>query len=257
MISNGRDNIYVSGEYISNNPTLDVEDSPWKLRLIQPAINRLIQENDTKYLRILDVGGGAGMLLSGVSDYLKAKDVNVEKYALDMSAEMLRIQVENNPDMSVVLEGSVEKMPIKDKEIDLVLMIDVLEHVADPAAALNELRRIAKYVIFKVPMENNLFYNFLNVIKGGRQRKNIFEKVGHLQFYNPWQLKAQLMKYAGEIIYFKFSNEFSNMLSPGYHRRLMIKEKIVFAVARTTYSISPPACSLLFPDSAICLVRCR
>ncbi|GAI48024.1 unnamed protein product, partial [marine sediment metagenome] len=35
-------------------------------------------------------------------------------------------------------------------------MVDVLEHIPNPTAALKELRRISQYIIFKVPLEDCL-----------------------------------------------------------------------------------------------------
>lgn len=250
-------NIYASGEYIRNNPTLDVEDSPWKLRLLEPALERLLQESGSKELRILDVGGGGGLILKGVSDYLEQKKIRVVKYALDLSAEMLEIQRGHNPEIAACIRCGIEKTPFSGKEMDLVLMIDVLEHVLDPASALEELRRIANYIIFKVPFEHCLYYNILNLLKMGGLRRDIFQKVGHVQFYHPRKLKAQIRRFAGEILYFRFSNEFGNMLSTGYHRKLKMREKVVFSLANAVYAVSPLLCSRLFPDSVVCLVTCR
>lgn len=249
--------IYTSGKYIRENPTLDIEDSPWKLRLLKPALERLLQETGAKELRILDVGGGGGLILKGVAEFLGEKKIRTVKYALDLSEEMLEIQRQNNPEMAAGIRCGIEKTPFGSKEMDLVLMIDVLEHIPDPAAALEELRRIANYVIFKVPMENNLFYNTLNILKRGGLRRDIFQKVGHVQSYNSGILKAQIRRYAGEILYFRFSNEFGNMLSAGYHRKLTMKEKVVFTIANAVYSVSPLLCSRLFPDSAVSLIKCR
>jgi ubiquinone/menaquinone biosynthesis C-methylase UbiE len=250
-------NIYYSGEYIRKNPTLDVEDTPWKLKKIIPLLDKFISQTSLTKVKILDVGGGAGLFLKGISDYLRTKNINVEQYALDLSAEMLQIQKENNADIKSVFVGSIEKTSFKDKEVDLVLMIDVLEHVPDTAAALKELSRISKYVIFKVPLENNLYYNILNLIKLGRLRLDIFQKVGHLHFYTFRKLRRQLEVHLGSILHFSVTNEFSHLLSRGYHRRINIKEKIVFSLGKLTFNISPYLCACLFPDAVVCLVKCR
>ena len=167
-------NMYASGEYIRRNPTLDVEDTQWKLTKTFPFIDKWLREIPSTRVKVLDVRGGAGLFLKGVSGYLTAKNIRVEQYALDLSRKMLEIQKRNNPDIKEIFEGSIEKTSFEDKEIDLVLMIDVIEHVPDAVAALKELRRISKYAIFKVPLENNLYYNVLNLIKkGGAEERYI------------------------------------------------------------------------------------
>jgi len=208
-------------------------------------------------VRLLDVGGGAGLILKGVADYLREENINVKKYALDLSKEMLQIQKENNPDMIMLLEGGIEKTSFREKEIDLVLMVDVLEHVSDPVAALKELSRISKYVIFKVPMENNVYYNILNLVKRGGLRREIYEKVGHVHFYSFRKLRRQLVEYAGDVLEYAFINDFRYMLSEGYHRKLAVREKVVFASGNVMFGISPFLCSCMFPASVVCLVKCR
>ena len=250
-------NMYVSGEYIRRNPTLDVEDTQWKLTKTFPFIDKWLHEIPSTRVKVLDVGGGAGLFLKGISEYLTAKNIRVEQYALDLSREMLEIQKRNNPDIKEIFEGSIEKTSFDDKEVDLVLMIDVIEHVPDAGAALKELRRISKYAIFKVPLENNLYYNVLNLIKGGRLRRDIFQNVGHLNYYTFRKLSRQLAEYSGDVLKYAFINDFEYVLSEEYHRKLNAVEKVVFASGNFMFAISPCLSSCMFPVSIIYLVKCR
>jgi SAM-dependent methyltransferase len=252
----GKENMYTSGTYIDNNPTLDAEDVPWKITKLIPLVDLFMQRSRSSKVGILDVGGGAGLYLKGISDYVRANNITVIKYALDLSGEMLRRQKEHNPDLASVFECSIERTPFKDKEFDLVLMIDVLEHIPDAPAALGELGRIAKYVIFKVPMENNLYYNMLNLVKMGGLKRDIFRKVGHLNFYSYRTFKKQI-GCIGDIVQCDFTNVFEFWLSARYHRGTNLKEKMVFTAAKYIFKLSPRLCSYLFPDSIACLVQCR
>ena len=42
------------------------------------------------------------------------------------------------------LHGSIESIPVEDASFDIVLCLQVLEHVPDPAAAVRELRRVVR-----------------------------------------------------------------------------------------------------------------
>jgi ubiquinone/menaquinone biosynthesis C-methylase UbiE len=252
-----KNNIYTSGEYIRKNPTLDVEDTPWKLTKLLPLIDEFVRDSSLKEIKLLDVGGGAGLILKEISTYLKKMNISVKKNALDLSKEMLQIQRENNPDINIIINGDISETSLDNKSIDLVFMIDVLEHVPDAVKALKELSRISKYVIFKVPLENNLYYNFLNLIKTGGLRRDITEKVGHINFYNFKELKKQIATHTGEILRYYFTNVFEYYLSKDYYKRIVAKEKILYTLGKLAFAISPGLCSHLFNDFVVCLVKCK
>lgn len=251
-------NIYTSGEYLCNNPNLHIEDSLWKLSKIIPMVDEVIGTFSHKTIQILDVGGGAGLILKGVSDYLGKKGINVEKYAIDLSEEMLSMQKKNNPDVKMTMLGDVSKGTVFDKkEMTLSLLIDVIEHVPDAVRALKEVGRISEYAILKVPLENNIYYNILNFIKGGKLRKDIFKKVGHVNFYNFREFEKQINTYAGDILDYQFTNVSGYYLSRNYHGRLSAAEKVLYASSRLLFSLSPYMCSRIFTDFVVCLIRCR
>ena len=52
------------------------------------------------------------------------------------------------------VQGSVEELPFPDRSMDLILAIEVLEHVVHPEVALAEIARVAdREVILSVPRE--------------------------------------------------------------------------------------------------------
>lgn len=53
-----KNNIYTSDEYIRKNPTLDVEDTPWKLTKVIPLVDEFLTDSSLKGVNILDVGYG-------------------------------------------------------------------------------------------------------------------------------------------------------------------------------------------------------
>jgi SAM-dependent methyltransferase len=58
------------------------------------------------------------------------------------SAEYVGFDVPENPRAD--LHGSIESIPAEDASFDVVLCLQVLEHVSDPAAAVRELHRVVR-----------------------------------------------------------------------------------------------------------------
>jgi len=138
----------------------------------------------------------------------------------------------------------------------LVLMIDVLEHIPEPSRALEELRRIARFVIFKIPLEDNIYDNTLNLFSRGKYKKAILEKSGHISSYNFRKLKSQIEAYAGDITDYYFTNVFRYYLNSEYYRNQMSRlGKLHYRIASYTYKLSPRLCSYIFSDFVMLLVK--
>lgn len=132
---------------------------------------------------------------------------------------MLEIQKKMNPNLKRALNEDIRKTSLDNKEIDLTLMIDVLEHVPNPTEALQELRRISKFVIFKVPLEDNLTLRVSNFIRRGETRQPI-ETIGHINVYKFGKLKNEIEKYIGQILYHYFTNVFDTIIVQSIIRRI-------------------------------------
>jgi len=252
-------NLYLTDEYIIKNPSLHEEDSPWKVSKIIPLIDNLISNYFNKdEINLLDIGGGAGLILNEVSAYIRERyNIKVNKFALDLSPGMLEIQRKRNPDLKKALNEDICRTSLGNKEIDLALMIDLLEHVPNSTEALEEVKRISEFVIFKVPLENNLLTKTWNFVRRGKPRQHAIETIGHINVYNFGELKNQIEKHMGQVLDFYFTNVFDYFQnSEHYKNKMKRKSKLINFVALHLFRLSPKLCSLIFNDFVMLLVKC-
>lgn len=249
---------YISDEYIAKNPSLHEEDSPWKVSKIIPLIDVFLGCSNKNEINLLDVGGGAGLILNAISVYIeKNHKIIVNRFALDLSPGMLKIQKEKNPNLKKALNEDICKTSLADKEIDLTLTIDLLEHVTNPTETLKELKRISKFVIFKVPLEDNLLSRSWNFIKRGKPRQHAIETVGHINVYRFSKLKYEIEKHTGQVVDYYFTNVFDYLRKSEYYNKDMkIRSKLINFVAVNLFKLSPKLCSLIFADFVMILVKC-
>ena len=86
---------------------------------------------------VLDVGTGTG------SNLRMLRELGFEHVlGLDRSPEAVRFCTEKG--LGAVGLGDVRALPLRDRQFDLVLATDIIEHVDDDLAALRELARVLK-----------------------------------------------------------------------------------------------------------------
>jgi ubiquinone/menaquinone biosynthesis C-methylase UbiE len=108
----------------------------------------------------LEVGCGEGELARHLLRLRPASLV-----ATDVSPKILAEAARRGNDGLRFLAHSVTALGFADDSFDLVLACEVLEHLADPLAALDEICRVSRrYVIISVPREP--LWRALNVARG-------------------------------------------------------------------------------------------
>lgn len=96
---------------------------------------------------VLDVGTGTG------SNLRMLYELGFDRVlGLDQSREAIRFCAEKG--LGAVERGDVRALPFPDRQFDLVLATDIIEHVDDDLSALRELRRVLKpkgHLLLTVP----------------------------------------------------------------------------------------------------------
>ena len=136
--------MYVNGEYLKNNPTWGVEDAAWKSDLIQ----QLMTSNHLHPNEIIEVGCGAGAIL----DDLSQKNKNISSFkGYDISPQAIAMaRTKATPQ----LQFFQEDITVNDQlYTDVMLVIDVVEHIPDLYGFLQKIRTKSKHFIFHIPLD--------------------------------------------------------------------------------------------------------
>jgi len=99
----------------------------------------------------LDVGCGTGLILEMLNSYSKP-------VGLDLSAKALHYCKERG--LSSLIRADTDQLPIADASCDLILALDLLEHIDDDKRLMKEFNRICKpggYICLTVPAHQYLW----------------------------------------------------------------------------------------------------
>jgi SAM-dependent methyltransferase len=137
-------NVYVNGEYLTNNPHWHLDESPFKVS----QILRMLAKNRLRPKTICDVGCGAGEVLKLLHE--KMDDACVFR-GYDISPQALEIcRSRANERLQFKLGDVSHEEGIV---FDLMLVLDVIEHVEDYFGFLTAIRPKSELKIFHIPLD--------------------------------------------------------------------------------------------------------
>jgi SAM-dependent methyltransferase len=157
--------------------------------------------------RVLEVGAGAGQFIRAI----KKQFPNLECHGSDISREALE-RARRCMDGVIYDLNNPERLPYDDASIDAVLILDVVEHVTDPAGLLAEVRRVLK--------PEGIFYCFVPCEGDSLSIWNFLDHLG---------LKKNLTRrFAGHINYFSRRALFDLFVSQGFRRERTVYSEHFF-----------------------------
>ncbi len=174
--------IYTAGGYLKRNPTWHIEDSAWKAR----NIRRIMERNDITPESVCEVGCGAGEILMHLQRAM-AKGCRFRGYEISPQAYEL-CKDKGNDRLEYVLGDILQE---DDRVYDLILLIDVIEHMEDYFDFLRRLKGRSRYKILHIPLE-------LSAQSVLRRRKLLdhWELVGHIHYFTK-ETALQMLKSVG------------------------------------------------------------
>ncbi len=211
------DSIYEDGTYLSENPSWHIEDSYWKSN----QIIRMLKKNRINPATICEVGCGAGEILNRLYSELD-NDVILSGYEISPQAYDICKKKEKG-NLKYFLKDFLTE---KDLTYDLLLLIDVFEHIEDYFNFLRDLRTKATYKIFHIPLD-------LSVQSVLRSSPLIYArtKVGHIHYFTKDTALATLRDAGYEILDYFYTSGSVELPNRGWKATLLkLPRKLFFSV---------------------------
>lgn len=163
---------------------------------------------------ILDIGIGSGFF-SRFCLQKKAKTIS-----LDFADAILQYHRKNDPDFQLV-QADAQHLPFKNESFDIVLALDVIEHLYSPLDFLKEVNRVLKKegrLILMTPNTANIFektlklffripLSILNKISARGLQKEDSAHCTHVQEFSVKELISMLKNSNFKILKFNTYNE--------------------------------------------------
>jgi SAM-dependent methyltransferase len=117
---------------------IDIEDSRGSLVASEHLARYLWSAQLVRGRSVLDAGCGTGYGITALAHAGARRLVGV-----DISKEAVERASESNADLDVeIRRDDIEALPFADREFDVVVCFEVIEHVEEPEAVLDELARV-------------------------------------------------------------------------------------------------------------------
>lgn len=161
------ENIYTNGAYLlKTGGTWHLEDSPFKAAQV---VRLLARHPDFQPQTVCEIGCGAGGILSELQKSLP-ESTEFTGFEISSQAHSLSEQLANARCRYILGDAFASGLTY-----DLVLIMDVIEHVEDCFSFLREAKLKGHFKLYHIPLDTSLN----DVLRG----KNKWDMVGHIHLF--------------------------------------------------------------------------
>lgn len=212
-------NLYVDGAYLQCNPTWHEEDSAWKAK----QIAKILEACNIGPNTICEVGCGAG----GILDWLANKygdNVLCSGYEISPQAFAL-CRKKQRQNLHFYLINALDEIT---STFDLVMAIDVFEHIEDYFGFLRKLRGKGTYKVFHVPLDLSVQW-----VLRSSPILNMRSSVGHIHYFTKETALATLKDTGYEIMDYFYTANAVELPNRGWKANLLkLPRKLLFSISQ-------------------------
>jgi hypothetical protein len=219
-------NIYVEGTYLNYNPTWHVEHSPWKAGQIIKILNK----NNVNPGTICEVGCGGGEILNQLFYKLSPRNKYI---GYDISPQAIEIARSIKNDKLEFLNKDF--FADSNSFYDVLLIMDVVEHVENYIGFLTNIKERGTYKIFHFPLDLNVL-----IMLRSKPLLETRKAAGHIHYFTKDIVVAVLNDLGYEIID-SFYTDLSSVVPPK-----SIKMKILNLFRKYSFKINKDFAAKMF-----------
>lgn len=214
--------IYNNQTYLSNNPTWHEEDAEFKA----DRIEKLLRKHSITFKRVCEVGCGSGEILV----QLQNRFPEVSSWVgYDISNDAISI-AEKKTNEKLTFELQDIAQVDSSVSYDLMLVIDVIEHLENYFSFLDTISEKSRYFVFHIPLDMCVW----SLLREGMLIESK-KRVGHIHNFTEDFIKSILNDHGFNILHQLYTEPVSKVQS--------YKQGIVNTVRNILFQINPKFCT--------------
>src|SRR6266567_8059604 len=207
---------YTSGEHFQQVPGWHIEEAPWKVQHIMSMMKRHHLEPNT----VCDIGCGSGEVLRLLQLHMSEA---CTFWGYDISPQAITMcQERANQRLHFKLADIRQE---QDVFFDLILVLDVIEHLEDYFSFLRDIKPKSRYKLFHIPLEISV----QGVLRGKifLQNRNLH---GHLHYFTRETALRTLEDVGYEVLDYSYSPEYEMPTTLLQTKLMKLPRRLFFAL---------------------------
>lgn len=208
--------IYLDGKYLLKNPAWHVEESAWKARQVLGMLRR----NHVSPSTVCDVGCGAGEVLRQLQSRLGGQSTF---WGYDISPQAIEMAKSRaNEKLHFCLLDFSE---VRNAHFELILVLDVIEHLQDHFGFLRALKNKGRHKIFHIPLDLSV-----QTVLRKRALLKRREMYGHLHYFTRETALETLRETGYEIVDYCYTPRANSLGGDTTQRLFKLPRALFFAI---------------------------
>jgi len=221
---------YTDGTYLEKVQDWHASNSPWKAS----KVLQMMERNRLTFDSICDVGCGAGQVLVEMQKKIKT---DVPLAGFDISPQAIEIaKSKENANLKFYNDDFLKA---KVASTDLILLLDVFEHVPDYLGFLDALRKKTKWIIFHIPLDMGAW----DILRKSNYMLFMQKTYGHLHYFSKETALATLSDVGYDVVDYFYTSDDEIFHPP---RAL---ERINSQIRKNVYRLSSGLAAAIFSHS--------